>query len=225
MGISVPDVKRLWGKAAGKCSHPTCDVNCLPFLDDKDTVVVGEMAHVIARSVDGPRGRSSDSDDGYPNLILLCPTHHRLVDKAPEGKFAVATLLQWKAEHEGRIAKVLEAPVFHERALLDQFVRPLLAENHVCWSIYGPESDAAKRNPNSTAGLFWPFRKLSLIVPNNRRLILAIQSNRTLFNNHEYRIAREFVEHAEGFERNCMTPTEDVPRFPQAFGRLFDDER
>ena len=225
MGIFVPDVKRLWGKAAGRCSYPTCGSDCLPFLDEDNPTVVGEMAHVVARSPDGPRGCPAENDDSYANLILLCPTHHRLVDKAPEGKYTAATLLGWKADHEGKVAKALAAQVFCTRARLDQFARTILAENRACWSRYGPESDAARKNPNSTAGLFWPFRKLSLIVPNNRKLIVAIQANSTLLNPEEYRIACDFVEHAEGFECNCKTSTEDVPRFPLAFEKLFGDER
>ena len=131
MGISPTDAKRLWGKAAGRCTYPTCDVDCLPFLDQVSPTVIGEMAHVIARSVDGPRGGSSGGDDSYSNLILLCPIHHTLVDKAPE-KFPATKLLEWKANHEGRIAEALCAPLFHERAQLNQFVFPILAENRAC---------------------------------------------------------------------------------------------
>jgi len=225
MAISEPDIKRLWGKAAGTCSYPTCGVDCLPFLDVGDPTIVGEMAHVIARSTDGPRGRSAGGDDTYANLVLLCPTHHTVVDKAPEGKFTVEMLLQWKAHHESRIAASLAAPVFPDRAQLDDFIRTKLIENRACWSTYGPESGIAKSNPNSTAGLFWPFRKLSLIVPNNRQIISAIRSNSALFDSDEYRTACDFVEHAEGFERNCTTATENVPRFPVEFAKMFSDER
>lgn len=225
MAISEPDIKRLWGKAAGRCSHPTCRIDCLPFLDLDDPTIVGEMAHVIARSSDGPRGGSDPGDDSYANLILLCPTHHTLVDKAPEGKFTVEMLLEWKAAHERRIEASLAAPLFPDRAQLDEFISTKLIENKSCWATYGPESDAAKKNPNSNAAFFWPFRKLSLIVPNNRKLISAIQTNQKLFDYDEYRIACDFIEHAEGFERNCTVPTENVPRFPVEFGNMFNDKR
>ena len=223
MAISEADIKRLWGKAAGRCSYPACGVNCLPSLDADDPTIVGEMAHVIARSSDGARGGSSGGDDTYSNLILLCPSHHTLVDKASEGRFTIEMLLEWKAEHERRIEASLAAPLFPDRAQVDEFIRVRLTENYACWSTYGPESDTAKDNPNSTAGRFWPFRKLSLIVPNNRQIISAIRSNTTLFESDEYRIACRFIEHAEGFERNCTTPTENVPRFPTEFGKMFDE--
>jgi len=225
MAISEPDIKRLWGKAAGRCSYPACGDDCLPFLNLDAPTIVGEMAHVIARSTDGPRGGSTSRDDSYSNLILLCPKHHTLVDKAPEGKFTAEMLLEWKAEHERRIEASLASPLFPDRARLDDFISRKLIENHACWATYGPESTTAKSNPNSSAGMFWPFRKLSLIVPNNRQIVSAIQSNSMLFNTDEYRIACEFVEHAVGFERNCTTRTENVPRFPVAFGNMFNDKR
>lgn len=225
MSISDADIKRLWGKAAGRCAFPTCEINCLPSLDLNNPTIVGEMAHAIARKSGGPRGRPTPGADSYTNLILFCPTHHTLVDKAPEGTFPAKTLLKWKADHERRIEASLTSPVFADRSQLDDFIRTNLIENHTCWSTYGPESDIAQKNPNSTAGLFWPFRKLSLIVPNNRHIISAIRSNSALLDTKEYRIACAFIEHAEGFERNCITPTENVPKFPVAFGSMFNEER
>ena len=221
MPISETDIKRLWGKSAGLCSHPECNTDCLPFLDLDNPTIVGEMAHVIARKEKGARGRAGGGDDTYANLILLCPTHHTLVDKAPEGEFPSSMLLKWKADHQRVIERSLASPPFPDRPSLDSYIQNLLIENHACWSTYGPESTEAKRNPNSTAGHIWQFRKLSFIVPNNRKIILAIHENRQHFDASEYKLACQFVEHAEGFESNCTNPVEGVPRFPEAFGELF----
>ena len=222
MAISEQDIKRLWGKAAGICSHPDCNTDCLPFLDLDDPTIVGEMAHVIAKKESGPRGRPGGGDDTYANLILLCPTHHTLVDKAPEGTFPAEMLLKWKSDHEQAIQRLLASPLFPDRTGLNNYIRSLLIENRTCWSTYGPESAEAKRNPNSTAGYIWQFRKLSFIVPNNRRIILAIHANKRHFDAADYKLACQFVEHAEGFESRCTKPVEGVPRFPAAFGELFD---
>ena len=222
MAISETDIKRLWGKAAGLCSHPDCNTDCLPFLDLDDPTVVGEMAHVIAKKQKGPRGKAGGGDDTYANLILLCPTHHTIVDKAPEGRFTEEMLLQWKADHERSVERSLASPIFPERDVLATYIQNLLIENKTCWSTYGPESKEAKRNPNSSAGHIWQFRKLSFVVPNNRKIILAIHANKHHFDASEYAIACQFVEHAEGFESNCTNPVEGVPRFPNAFGELFE---
>ena len=223
MRISESDTKRLWGKAAGHCSFPACGLDCLPFLDVSFPTVIGEMAHVIAQSTRGPRGAREVGNDTYSNLILLCPTHHTLVDKAPEGKYTQEMLSQWKAEHESRVEASFKAPQFPDRTELDCFIRLRLTENRVCWATYGPESDAAKTTPNSSVALFWPFRKLSMIVPNNHRIISAIHLNARLFDAREYEVACRFIEHAEGFERNCTCPTENVPRFPREFGVIFGE--
>ena len=222
MAISEPDIKRLWGKAAGLCSHPDCNTDCLPFLDLDSPTVVGEMAHVIAKKEKGPRGRKGGGDDTYANLILLCPTHHTLVDKAPDGTFPVDTLLTWKAEHERNVEQSMASPVFSDRDHFNRYVNRLLVENHACWSTYGPESPEARRNPNSTAGRIWQFRKLSFIVPNNRKVILAIHAHKNYFNSTEYALVCKFVEHAEGFESNCTNRVEGVPRFPTGFSELFN---
>ena len=99
------DIKKLWGLAAGRCAYPGCAIPLVQFAPDEDLVVIGEMAHVIARSPAGPRGRHAPSDNTYENLILLCPTHHTLVDKAPEGSFTPDQLIQWKSQHEDRMAR------------------------------------------------------------------------------------------------------------------------
>ncbi|WP_144663216.1 hypothetical protein [Paenarthrobacter nicotinovorans] len=64
--------------------------------------MVGEEAHIVAREPDGPRGESSltaAERDHYSNLILLCPTDHTLIDKAPEDH-TVESLLKIKEDHE-----------------------------------------------------------------------------------------------------------------------------
>ncbi|MCD4850585.1 hypothetical protein LN996_07165 [Arthrobacter sp. AK01] len=65
-------------------------------------IVLGEEAHIVAREPDGPRGESpltAAERDDYSNLILLCPTDHTLIDKAPEDH-SVEALLKIKADHE-----------------------------------------------------------------------------------------------------------------------------
>jgi hypothetical protein len=48
--------------------------------------VVGDEAHIVARSPDGPRGGQLDPAalDEYDNLILVCKTHHKVVDDQHE---------------------------------------------------------------------------------------------------------------------------------------------
>lgn len=69
-------------------------------------IVVGEEAHIIAEEDNGPRGDPSmpvSERNAYPNLVLLCPTHHRLIDKEHGRHYPVALLLRMKADHEALV--------------------------------------------------------------------------------------------------------------------------
>ncbi len=216
MSISAKDVKKLWGLAAGRCSRPGCAEVCIKFLAE-DPTVIGEMAHVIAKSPAGPRGVVAGGEDTYENLVLLCPTHHTEVDKSPPGTFPPEVLLDWKRRHEANVANALISPSFASSNELAEYILRLLIENRTVWKTYGPESVEAQANPMSNLASVWAYRKLDTIVPNNRRIVEAIRKNSGLFDVQAYESACAFIEHAEGFELNCYERTEAVPRFPQQF--------
>jgi hypothetical protein len=99
------EIKLLWGKSGGLCAFGACRQE----LSD-DVTVLGEQAHIIARSEDGPRGESDlsrDERDTYKNLILLCSHHHTLIDKTSE-KYPVEKLRTMKREHEEWVSRQLK---------------------------------------------------------------------------------------------------------------------
>lgn len=105
MSIKVNDVKKLWGNAGGKCS--ICKVELSP-IDSHS--ILGEMAHIIAQSPNGPRGSqklSTSGRDQYENLILLCPNHHKTIDN-DFTKWTIDKLKKTKAEHELWVNERLE---------------------------------------------------------------------------------------------------------------------
>jgi len=222
MAVSEKDIKKLWGLAAGRCSRPGCEQECIRFLDSADPTVIGEMAHVIAKKPDGPRGQAGGGEDTYENLILLCPTHHTEIDKAPDEVFPVVLIHEWKRTHEERVRNSFLSPKFADRYSLGSAIKRLLLENKAAWQQYGPESSEAQRNPMSNLADLWQLRKLDTVVPNNRRIIRLIEQNKDQIDINDYAHCVAFVEHAEGFERNCYIRTEGVPRFPVEFERLVD---
>jgi hypothetical protein len=109
MPILQKDIKLLWGRAANRCS-----ICRLELAQDKasasESFPLGEQAHIVAREPDGPRGHSvlSDSErDSYYNLILLCPTHHRIIDENVED-YPIEKLHMIKAQHELWVRQSLE---------------------------------------------------------------------------------------------------------------------
>jgi hypothetical protein len=220
MSISEKDIKKLWGLAAGICSFPGCGADCIPFVDSNDPTLIGEMAHVIAKQPLGPRGQPSGGSDDYTNLILLCPTHHRLVDKAPEGTYPKVTILKWKEDHEASVRSWSVVPLFSSKRELCQRILRLLIENHAIWKIYGPESNTALSDPQSNVARLWTLRKLAHILPRNKLIANLVQQNAALFTSAEYALCAEFVEHAAGFESSAYDRKDRVPRFPKQFEEM-----
>ncbi|RMX07959.1 HNH endonuclease [Corticibacter populi] len=217
MAISDNTVKLLWGRAAGTCSNPICRTDLTVLLEDGRGFNVGEMAHVIASSPNGPRGVGTGGSDEYENLVLLCPTCHRTVDKAPAGTYPVSMLHQWKQDHESSIRSNGTALKFQSVAELKIYVARLLYENKVLWSSFGPQSLVAQADPGSNMYEVWVLRKLDTIVPNNTKIINAVEANITLLNSTETASFFHFKIHAQAFERHQYTRLDTYPMFPAEF--------
>jgi len=222
MSIADKDIKKLWGLAAGKCSAPKCGLDCIPFLDGDSPTIIGEMAHMIAKKPDGPRGISGGGDDKYENLILLCPTHHTIIDKAPEGVYSVELIKEWKRQHEEKINNYMRTIRYSNINELAKAIKRLLLKNHMVWLEFGPESDRARENPISNISDYWDLIKLSVIVPNNKRIISLVEAHEDIIEIDEYAICIDFIVHAELFEKSCYTVMENTKRFPIKFTEVID---
>jgi hypothetical protein len=80
--------------------------------------IVGDFAHIYPHSPAGPRHQASPPSrldlNSYENWILLCATHHRLVDAQP-GTHDVAFLINAKRDHERWVESRLGAPDITKR--------------------------------------------------------------------------------------------------------------
>jgi hypothetical protein len=105
------DLKILWG-AHAMCAFPGCRAWLIvPATADDPAQVIGKICHIVAHSDDGPRGdRDFPQEDREKpdNLILLCGTHHDMVDVQP---FTSDDLRRWKREHEDWVAATLSDAV------------------------------------------------------------------------------------------------------------------
>ena len=102
--MKTSDVKRLWGRSGNRCAIGRNE------LSSDDSGVIGDTCHIVAQSPDGPRGDSPltrAERDGHDNLILLCPTHHRIIDSNEE-LWPVETLYRIKREHEQWVSDRLD---------------------------------------------------------------------------------------------------------------------
>ncbi len=88
MVILEKDIKLLWGRAASKCAFSDCRTKLTQDSNAASkSFTLGEQAHIVGEKDDSPRGKSPlllKERNSYSNLILLCPTHHAIIDKNSE---------------------------------------------------------------------------------------------------------------------------------------------
>jgi len=92
------DVKRLFALSGNRCAMPGCHT---PIYDESGTAT-GELCHICAASVGGPRynpGQSGVERHAFENLILLCRHHHAVVDGDTQ-TYTVDALQKIKDIHE-----------------------------------------------------------------------------------------------------------------------------
>lgn len=101
MSIKIDDIKLLFGKSGNICAFPECYQDLSIFLGVRNQEkVIANMCHIVGKSKSGPRGNNEKSNkDIYENLILLCPTHHAIIDKDIL-RYTENKLRQIKKRHE-----------------------------------------------------------------------------------------------------------------------------
>jgi hypothetical protein len=100
---SAKTLKILFARSGNRCAEPGCkQALVVPGTSNSCEAVVGQIAHIYAVSKKGPRGSQGIAEAARnepSNLILLCPTHHTLVDMQHES-YPATLLLQWKQQAE-----------------------------------------------------------------------------------------------------------------------------
>jgi hypothetical protein len=109
--MSAPDQRRLWVYAHGLCNNPDCRRLLIIEPTDQDSATTtGYAAHMVAHSLDGPRGEGGmqiEDRETYENMILLCGDCHRKIDGQPN-THPVEMLQAWKDGHETWVAECIQ---------------------------------------------------------------------------------------------------------------------
>ena len=101
-----PELKLLFADSGNRCAFPGCsEVLVREDSTTRMAVNLGEAAHIVGSSRQGPRGGipmdEVERDRRAVNRILLCATHHTVVDKQPL-VYTVEVLRQMKADQLSR---------------------------------------------------------------------------------------------------------------------------
>jgi hypothetical protein len=185
------------------------------------------MAHICGDKLGSNRHDPNQSDlerNDYENLILLCPTHHTLIDrKENAARFAAQFLHEMKAEHEARVLQLLSIENFTSKKVITHQILCLLEENRLSWAQFGPHSDLAHSQPfNAAAHAVWISERLSVIVPNNRKIVGLLTKHQDLFDVEELATMASFRVHVRTYEQwvENLIPYAAVHRFPQGFNEF-----
>jgi hypothetical protein len=92
-------LKRLFALSRNLCAFTGCTAQ---IVDRDSGVLTGQICHIKARHPTGPRYDPTQTDEArraFENLIVLCRTHHAIVDAKPM-KYSAELLSDMKAMHE-----------------------------------------------------------------------------------------------------------------------------
>lgn len=149
-----PDTKLLlYVRAGGRCEFDGCNEYVLSHQLTHKTINLGQMAHIIAFSEDGPRGDGDGEKrpvdiNNVDNLMLLCHRCHKLIDDHPK-EYSRETLVNYKKAHEERIFWLTSASPDRQTSVVilkskigEQIVKLSKAEIHEAVSPRYPASRA-----------------------------------------------------------------------------------
>jgi hypothetical protein len=104
------DRKKLWARSGNLCSFPECNTELAQ--EKQANRVIGEEAHIKGEKPSAARydpKQSKEEKASYENRILLCPTHHTMIDADPE-TWTVERLIEMKRNHEQQVRESQRYP-------------------------------------------------------------------------------------------------------------------
>ena len=139
--VSDKEWKIVLARSGGVCAFPGCgEILTKPGNGQDEAAFIGEVAHIVSDSRQGPRGdvELSDEDrDKHPNLVLFCRNCHDRVDKQSR-TFSVPVLKRIKEQHECRIATLASpaAPVDGIEIKQERILSSLLPVTHLPLAVF-----------------------------------------------------------------------------------------
>jgi hypothetical protein len=108
--VSISDKTRkiLWGRCGNRCAICKIELVLDSTKQDNESIIADEC-HIISPSPNGPRHDNSypvDKLNTYDNLLLLCRTHHKMIDDQ-YATYTTNILRQIKSEHEQWVSQKL----------------------------------------------------------------------------------------------------------------------
>lgn len=100
MPPGLATVKTLFALSCNRCAFPGCDER---LADPQWEGVRADLAHIRGERAGAPRYDPDMTDaerNAVENIIILCPNHHREIDRLRPQDWSAEDLMRLKAEHE-----------------------------------------------------------------------------------------------------------------------------
>lgn len=224
--LSQDQDRCLFSESAGTCL--LCSEPLFTDLSEGSrSISIAERAHIIAHSDQGPRADRALPDEARSdpaNIVLLCPTCHTKVDKAPD-EFPTADLIARKAARTAAVALVGGTPIFATRGDAGRAVQTVLERNHLIFSKYGPDmSDGSLLSTEEAER--WRRHVLEDIVPGNELIVAIVRINGHLATADELQTAELLRLHTRDLaeKHRGRAITAPARRFPEAADKLFAED-
>ncbi|MGH3564691.1 MAG: hypothetical protein ACRDRH_01380 [Pseudonocardia sp.] len=221
--LSQPAKDWLWSESGGHCQNPECRTDLHSFVKHTH---IGELAHIIPASMEGPRADEGpelkEGERALPeNVVVLCPTCHSVIDKAPE-EYPANVLRGWKRRSQEARAVAHGTPVFTLRSEAREFVEELLGANRAVFDLYGPLDEVF----DDTRAEQWRRHVNDTIIPNNRTLLRVLQVNRGWLTGAGKATVHLFAVHVQELEERHLEGnwTPGSTKFPNAMESILEGE-
>jgi len=216
--------RQLFVDSAGTCL--LCQTSLFPTTVGGRSIPIAERAHIVAHSPAGPRRAASRDDvevDDPANLVLLCPTCHTKVDRAPE-EWPAATLVDLKFARAAAVAWIGGLVTFANRADARAAVEAVLSANRDTFEQFGPDEHDGSF-PNTEGAVKWRDVVLTEIVPRNELVVSIVELNRSLATDADRRAASQLRAHTRDLAAKHRGDPLLAPakRFPAAVEGIFSE--
>lgn len=114
-GPTDKTIRELCIRAGWRCEFEGCGKNLSVEKLTNREIKLSIVAHIVASSPNGPRGKSESHalSDKIDNLMLLCQDHHTLIDRFPD-IYTVSVLKTMKETHEEKVKRLLDSLKYPE---------------------------------------------------------------------------------------------------------------
>jgi hypothetical protein len=176
MDIPLTELKTLLQKSGNRCAFPQCGALLVEEgVDVENPVVLSKVAHIVARTADGPRGDyplTVEERNREANLLLLCAKHHDIIDRQYR-LYTVERLRQIKEDHEALVLTAMgdaiakQAGQYNERPkyVHENLVSTLFPVSEIPSYVYGAPCRYTERQKDEIRAEMLPPRKPSVICP------------------------------------------------------------